>query len=338
MENKIKKILLSTLISLSIIQLSSCKKDENKITISEVTHSLFYAPMYIAKEKGFFKEEGLDIDIITSPGADKVMASLLSKDATIGLMGPEASIYVYNNGQKDYAVNFAQLTRTDGSFLLGRDKNEIFTYDNLKGKTIIGGRQGGMPEMVLEYILKEKGYSITRNGKDLSKDINIRTDIAFDVMTAAFVNGEADYVTAFEPNATELEMMNKGYILSSLGEELNTSIPYTCFSILKSNLETKKEQIRKFVKAIEKALSYTLNHEANELVPLLKKEFSTSSNEEIEKVLTNYKKIKAWPETTKFSKESFDKLIDIVKLAGELDKSIVVPYDKLVSQEFLFNY
>lgn len=338
MENKIKKILLSTLISLSIIQLSSCKKDENKITISEVTHSLFYAPMYIAKEKGFFKEEGLDIDIITSPGADKVMASLLSKDATIGLMGPEASIYVYNNGQKDYAVNFAQLTRTDGSFLLGRDKNEIFTYDNLKGKTIIGGRQGGMPEMVLEYILKEKGYSITRNGKDSSKDINIRTDIAFDVMTAAFVNGEADYVTAFEPNATELEMMNKGYILSSLGEELNTSIPYTCFSILKSNLETKKEQIRKFVKAIEKALSYTLNHEANELVPLLKKEFSTSSNEEIEKVLTNYKKIKAWPETTKFSKESFDKLIDIVKLAGELDKSIVVPYDKLVSQEFLFNY
>ena len=338
MENKIKKILLSTLISLSIIQLSSCKKDENKITISEVTHSLFYAPMYIAKEKGFFKEEGLDIDIITSPGADKVMASLLSKDATIGLMGPEASIYVYNNGQKDYAVNFAQLTRTDGSFLLGRDKNEIFTYDNLKGKTIIGGRQGGMPEMVLEYILKEKGYSITRNGKDLSKDINIRTDIAFDVMTAAFVNGEADYVTAFEPNATELEMMNKGYILSSLGEELNTSIPYTCFSILKSNLETKKEQIRKFVKAIEKALSYTLNHEANELVPLLKKEFSTSSNEDIEKVLTNYKKIKAWPETTKFSKESFDKLIDIVKLAGELDKSIVVPYDKLVSQEFLFNY
>lgn len=338
MENKIKKILLSTLISLSIIQLSSCKKDENKITISEVTHSLFYAPMYIAKEKGFFKEEGLDIDIITSPGADKVMASLLSKDATIGLMGPEASIYVYNNGQKDYAVNFAQLTRTDGSFLLGRDKNEIFTYDNLKGKTIIGGRQGGMPEMVLEYILKEKGYSITRNGKDLSKDINIRTDIAFDVMTAAFVNGEADYVTAFEPNATELEMMNKGYILSSLGEELNTSIPYTCFSILKSNLETKKEQIRKFVKAIEKALSYTLNHEANELVPLLKKDFSTSSNEEIEKVLTNYKKIKAWPETTKFSKESFDKLIDIVKLAGELDKSIVVPYDKLVSQEFLFNY
>ena len=338
MENKIKKILLSTLISLSIIQLSSCKKDENKITISEVTHSLFYAPMYIAKEKGFFKEEGLDIDIITSPGADKVMASLLSKDATIGLMGPEASIYVYNNGQKDYAVNFAQLTRTDGSFLLGRDKNEIFTYDNLKGKTIIGGRQGGMPEMVLEYILKEKGYSITRNGKDLSKDINIRTDIAFDVMTAAFVNGEADYVTAFEPNATELEMMNKGYILSSLGEELNTSIHYTCFSILKSNLETKKEQIRKFVKAIEKALSYTLNHEANELVPLLKKEFSTSSNEEIEKVLTNYKKIKAWPETTKFSKESFDKLIDIVKLAGELDKSIVVPYDKLVSQEFLFNY
>ena len=338
MENKIKKILLSTLISLSIIQLSSCKKDENKITISEVTHSLFYAPMYIAKEKGFFKEEGLDIDIITSPGADKVMASLLSKDATIGLMGPEASIYVYNNGQKDYAVNFAQLTRTDGSFLLGRDKNEIFTYDNLKGKTIIGGRQGGMPEMVLEYILKEKGYSITRNGKDPSKDINIRTDIAFDVMTAAFVNGKADYVTAFEPNATELEMMNKGYILSSLGEELNTSIPYTCFSILKSNLETKKEQIRKFVKAIEKALSYTLNHEANELVPLLKKDFSTSSNEEIEKVLTNYKKIKAWPETTKFSKESFDKLIDIVKLAGELDKSIVVPYDKLVSQEFLFNY
>lgn len=335
MKKILNKILLSSLLGLSLFQLSGCTKDDNKITISEVTHSLFYAPMYIAKEKGFFKEEGLDIDIITSPGADKVMASLLSKDATIGLMGPEASVYVYNNGQKDYAVNFAQLTRTDGSFLLGRNKEESFNYDDLKGKTIIGGRQGGMPEMVLEYILKEKGYSITRNGQDPSKDINIRTDISFDVMTAAFVNGEADYVTAFEPNATQLEMMNKGHILSSLGETLNTSIPYTCFSVLKSNLQTKKDQIKRFVKAIEKALSYTINHSSSELVPLLKRDFSTSSNEEIEKVLNNYKKIKAWPETTKFTEESFDKLIDIVKLAGELEESVVVPYSKLVTQEFI---
>lgn len=331
---KVKKISIIMCI-LFALPFVSCKKKSNEITVSEVTHSLFYAPMYIAKEKGFFNEEGLDVSIITSAGADKVMASLLSKDATIGLMGPEASVYVYNNGQKDYAVNFAQLTKKDGSFLLGRNKEGSFTYNNLKGKTIIGGRQGGMPEMVLEYVLKSKGYSITRNSKDMNADINIRTDISFDVMTGAFINGEADYVTAFEPNASQIELSKKGYIVSSIGDQLDEEIPYTCFSALKSVLDTKKEEIKKFVSAIEKGLNYVLNHTSEELVPLLTKEFSSNTHEEIKHVIDNYKSIDVWPKNTYFTKKSFDKLIEIVTLAGELDKSIVIPYDKLVNQDFL---
>ena len=155
MKLKIIKFLLFVPMLLGIIPLSSCNRNENKLTIAEVTHSIFYAPMYVAKNKGYFEEVGLEVDIITTRGADKVMAALLSKDAQIGLMGPEASVYVYQNGQKDYAVNFAQLTQKDGSFLLGRDKVEKFSYDILKGKTIIGGRQGGFPAMTLEYMIKQ---------------------------------------------------------------------------------------------------------------------------------------------------------------------------------------
>ena len=195
-----KTNLLLIPILLSSIQLTACGNTNlNTITVAEVTHSLFYAPMYIAKNAGFFNEVGLDIDIITTPGADKVMASLLSKDADIGLMGPEATVYIYQNGQKDYAVNFAQLTQKDGSFLLGREKIENFSYDMLKGKTIIGGRKGGMPEMTLEYTLKEHGI-------DPKKDLTIDTSIAFAAMSGAFIGGTGDFVTLFELNAKILTL------------------------------------------------------------------------------------------------------------------------------------
>ena len=331
-----KKInLLLIPILLSSIPLSACGNiNTNKITIAEVTHSLFYAPLYIAENAGFFDEVGLDIDIITTPGADKVMSALLSKDAQIGLMGPEATVYIYQNGQQDNAVNFAQLTQKDGSFLLGREKIDNFSYDMLKGKTIIGGRKGGMPEMTLEYVLKNKGLTITQNGLDPNADVNIRVDVSFDATSGVFVAGESDFVTAFEPTASQIEKSGQGYIVSSIGEDSGI-IPYTCFSSLKSYFENNEEKLIKFTKAIKKGLDFVNSNESSSLVKYLSPSFTSSSEEEITSVINNYKSIEAWPTKLGFEKNNFDKLIDIVKEAGELDKDIQVPYDKLVTNTII---
>ncbi len=328
---KIKNILL---IPMMLFSLASCNKNDNKITIAEVTHSLFYAPLYVAKNAGFFNDVGLDIDIVTTPGSDKVMASLLSKDAQIGLMGPEASVYVYNNGQENYAINFAQLTQKDGSFLLGREKIDNFDYSMLKGKTIIGGRKGGMPEMTLEHVLKKNGLTITQNGQDKNADVNIRVDVSFDATSGVFVAGESDYVTAFEPTASQIEATKKGYIVSSIGKDSGI-VPYTCFSSVKSYFEGNKDKLKKFTTAIKKGLDYINNTETNKIIEYLKPSFQTSKDDEIESVINNYKKIEAWPNKLGFTKENFTKLIDIVKEAGELDKDIKIPYDKLVTNEMI---
>lgn len=329
----IKSLILMPLLS-CLLPLTSCNSS-NTITVSEVTHSLFYAPLYIANNKGYFLEEGIDVNIITTPGADKVMASLISKDSQIGLMGPEATIYVHQNGQKDYAVNFAQLTQKDGSFLLGRDKVDSFSYDLLKGKTIIGGRKGGMPEMTLEYILKKNGLSITQNGEDKSADVNIRTDVSFDATTGVFVSGESDYCTAFEPVGTQIEKQNKGHIIASLGELLNEEIPYTCFSSLKSYLENNEDKLIKFTKGILKGLIFVNENDVNEIIPYLRKDFPSSNDDELRKVIFNYKKINTWPSSMNFTEDSFNKLVDIIKEANELDKSITVPYNDLVTNKII---
>ncbi len=328
---KIKNILL---IPMMLFSLASCNNNDNKITIAEVTHSLFYAPLYIAKNAGFFNDVGLEIDIVTTPGADKVMASLLSKDAQIGLMGPEASVYVYNNGQENYAINFAQLTQKDGSFLLGREKIDNFDYSMLKGKTIIGGRKGGMPEMTLEHVLKKNGLTITQNGKDKNADVNIRVDVSFDATSGVFVAGESDYVTAFEPTASQIEATKKGYIVSSIGKDSGI-VPYTCFSSVKSYFENNKDKLKKFTNAIKKGLDYINNNETNKIIEYLKPSFITSKDEEIISVINNYKKIEAWPNKLGFTQDNFNKLIDIVKEAGELDKDTKIPYDKIVTNEMI---
>ena len=328
---KIKNILL---IPMMLFSLASCNNNDNKITIAEVTHSLFYAPLYIAKNAGFFNDVGLDIDIVTTPGSDKVMASLLSKDAQIGLMGPEASVYVYNNGQENYAINFAQLTQKDGSFLLGREKIDNFDYSMLKGKTIIGGRKGGMPEMTLEHVLKKNGLTITQNGQDKNADVNIRVDVSFDATSGVFVAGESDYVTAFEPTASQIEATKKGYIVSSIGKDSGI-VPYTCFSSVKSYFENNKDKLKKFTNAIKKGLDYINNNETNKIIEYLKPSFITSKDEEIISVINNYKKIEAWPNKLGFTQDNFNKLIDIVKEAGELDKDTKIPYDKIVTNEMI---
>lgn len=328
---KIKKLLLTALF-LSSLFLNSCKNDGlTNITVAEVTHSLFYAPQYIAINKGYFKDEGLNVNVITTPGADKTMAALLSKEAQIGLMGPEATVYVYNGGEKNYAVNFAQLTQKDGSFLLGREKIDDFTYDMLKGKTLIGGRKGGMPEMTLEYVLKNQGLTVTRNGENLSADVNIRTDVNFDVMAGVFTAGQSDYVTLFEPSASQVERNGIGHIVASIGESSGV-VPYTCYSSLKDYLSDNSETINKFTRAIKRGLEFVYSASMDELVEALSPSFVSSDNEEITRVMTNYLNIQAWPTSLELKEENYNRLIEIVTMAGELDKP--APFEKIVNNTF----
>ena len=328
---KIKKLLLTALF-LSSLFLNSCKNDGlTNITVAEVTHSLFYAPQYIAINKGYFKDEGLNVNVITTPGADKTMAALLSKEAQIGLMGPEATVYVYNGGEKNYAVNFAQLTQKDGSFLLGREKIDNFTYDMLKGKTLIGGRKGGMPEMTLEYVLKNQGLTVTRNGEDLNADVNIRTDVNFDVMAGVFTAGQSDYVTLFEPSASQVERNGIGHIVASIGESSGV-VPYTCYSSLKDYLSDNSETINKFTRAIKRGLEFVYSASMDEIVEALSPSFVSSDNEEITRVMTNYLNIQAWPTSLELKEENYNRLIEIVTMAGELDKP--APFEKIVNNTF----
>lgn len=257
------------------------------------------------------------------------MAALLSKDAQIGLMGPEASIYVYNQGQDDYAINFAQLTQKDGSFLISKDYYENWSFDMLKGKTIIGGRKGGMPEMVLEYVLKQKGLDVGRD--DPNHEVNVRTDVQFDVMAGVFASGQGDYVALFEPTASQVVSMNKGHIVASLGKE-SGEIPYTCYSSLKSYISDNKDVLTKFTNAIKKGLQYVNTHTPLEIAEVIKPHFETNTVGEIETVVKNYKSIEAWPSSILLKEEGLNKLMDIMELANELDKR--APYDKIVTKEF----
>lgn len=315
--------------------LTGCHKEDGftHITIAEVTHSLFYAPQYIAIEQGFFEEEGLKVDVITTPGADKTMAALLSKEAQIGLMGPEASVYVYNGGESNYAINFAQLTQKDGSFLLGREAITDFTYDLLKGKTLIGGRKGGMPEMTLEYVLKKNGLTITQNGENPSADVNIRTDVSFDVMAGVFTAGQSDFVTLFEPSASQVVRNGIGHIVASIGAS-SGEVPYTCYSATKKYMEAHPEVLSAFTRAVKKGLDYLYSHSLDELAAALSSSFTSSDSVEIKNVLTNYLAIEAWPKTLTLKEENYQRLIEIITMAGEL-KGEAAPFEKIVNNSFI---
>ncbi len=298
----------------------SDKKDTTKVTLAEVAHTIFYAPQYVAIEKGYFKDYGIDIDLVLTSGADKVTAAVLSGDADIGFSGSEATIYVYNGGEKDYLKTFAQLTQKDGTFLVSRKKYDNFKLEDLKGKSVIGGRAAGMPEMTLEYALKQ-------NGIDPKNDVNIDTSVAFAAMSGAFIGGQGDFVTLFEPNATEVEQQGYGYVVASVGE-LGGVVPYTSYSARESYIEKNKELIKNFDKAIQKGLDYVKNHTDKEVAQTILKQFPDTSLNDLESAVKRYREADTWPETTKFSKESFDHLQDIMIDYGALDKK--VSYEKLM--------
>ncbi len=291
-----------------------------EITLAEVTHSIFYAPQYVAIEEGYFEEVGIDVELILTSGADKVTAAVLSGDADIGFCGSEGTIYVYNGGEKDYLKTFAQLTQKDGSFLVSREKIEDFSLEDLEGKTVLGGRAGGMPEMTLEYALKQ-------NGIDPEKDVEIDTSIDFAAMGGAFIGGQGDFVTLFEPNALELEKEGYGYVVASVGE-LGGVVPYTSYSARISFIEENEELIENFTKAIQKGIDYVHNHTDEEVAKAIVDQFPDTSIEDIAKVVKRYRDIDAWPKTTEFSEDSFNHLQDIMIDYGAITEK--VPYDELM--------
>lgn len=295
-----------------------------KVKVAEVTHSIFYAPQYVAHALGYFEEEGLDVEIILAAGADKVTAAVLSGDVEIGFCGSEATIYVYNNGEKDYLVTFAGLTKRDGSFIVSREKYDNFTLNNLKGKTIIGGRIGGMPEMTLEWTLKEAGL-------DVKSDLTIDTSIAFASMSGAFIGGIGDFVSLFEPNALQIEKQGYGYVVASLGE-LGGVVPYTAYNARKSYIEQNPDVIKSFTKAIQKGLDYVHSHSSSEIADVIIKYFPDTSRTDLEKIIERYKNIDSWFDTTYITEDNFNHIQEIAKNAGQLDN--FAPFDKLVNNDY----
>ena len=323
-----KKIVCGILLgSLAVFSLTGCRSENSgkmPVTLNEVAHSIFYAPQYAAIELGYFDEEGIDLTLVNGGGADKVMTALVSKEADIGFMGSEASIYTYAGGEEDYAVNFAQLTQRAGNFLVGREPDPDFTWDKLIGKKVLGGRAGGMPQMVFEYILK-------KNGIDPKNDLTIDQSISFGLTAAAFTGNDADYTVEFEPFATGLELEKQGYVVASLGTE-SGYVPYTAYCAKKSYIEKNPEIIQKFTNAIQKGMDYVNTHSAEEIAKVIHPQFKETPIENVTAIVERYKSQDTWKQDLVFERESFDLLQNILEEAGELPER--VPYEKLVTTEF----
>lgn len=306
--------------------LSGCssKNDLQTVRLCEVTHSIFYAPQYAAMELGYFEEEGIEIELSNGGGADKVMSAVLSDSMDIGLAGPEACIYVYNEGNDDYPQVFAQLTKRDGSMLVGRTEQPDFTWQSLKGSHILPGRKGGVPYMAFEYALKE-------NGLDPAADLLLDTSVQFDNMTGAFLGGTADYVTVFEPAASSLQAEGKGYIVAAVGDAVG-DLPYTAYFAKSSYMEENAELIQGFTNAVAKGEAWVKTHSAEEVAKLVAPHFADTDLELLTSAVENYQKVGAYCETPVMSKESFDRLQTVMESAGELSQRAA--FDAVVNNTF----
>ena len=319
-------ILLVVLLGIQayLVRKSKTESDSIAIKVNEVTRSVFYAPQYVAINNGFFKENGIEIELTTGQGADAVMTSVLSNQCDIGFAGPEASIYVYNEGKEDYCQVFAQMTKRDGSFLVSKTENKNFSWQDVKGKTIIPGRKGGVPYMTLEYVLKQ-------NGIIPGKDVTLDDSIKFDLMAGAFASGNADYVTLFEPTASQTELQKKGYIVASVGEA-SGEIPYTAYFTKKSYIEKNSNIIQGFTNAIAKGEKWVKEHSSKEIAETIQSFFPSTDVEVLAAAIQSYKDIDAWNENPVLKEESFDRLQEVMLQAGELKEK--APYDKIVNNEF----
>lgn len=328
-----KKIIIAVIICVLIIVVSvtsivlSKRQNDNtlkNIRVNEVTRSVFYAPQYVAIANGYFEEEGLKIELTTGQGADKVMTAVVAGQSDIGFAGPEASIYVYNEGKEDYCQVFAQLTKKDGSFLVSRTNDTEFKWTDLKGKTVIPGRKGGVPYMTLEYVLK-------KNGLNPSKDLTLDDSIKFDLMAGAFSGGTANYVTLFEPTASMTENAGKGYVVASVGEAAG-EIPYTAYFAKKSYIEQNSDTIQKFTNAIYKGQEWVKEHSSREIAEKIQSFFPDTDIELLSSVLQSYIDIDAWNSDPILKQESFDRLQTVMEEAGELSKK--APYEEIVNNHY----
>lgn len=331
---KITIIVIVAVVILGVITAMIISKDKGEentgttvVKVNEVTRSVFYSPQYAAIALGYFKEYGIEIELTTGQGADKVMTAVLAGQSDIGFAGPEAAIYVYNEGKTDYMQVFAQMTKKDGSFLVSKTNDKEFEWSDLKGKTIIPGRKGGVPYMTFEYVLKQKGLNP-------ETDLVLDDSITFDLMAGAFAGGNAEYVTLFEPTASMTEKQGVGYIVASVGEEAG-EIPYTAYFAKKSYIADNEELIQNFTNAIYKGQKWVEEHSAKEIAELVKEFFPDTDIEMLESSIQRYKDIDAWNKTPVLTKESFEKLQDVMQEAGELDKR--ANYNDIINNKYAEN-
>ena len=323
---KIVSILICFLLLLT--PMVGCNKENGNlktIRLNEVTHSVFYTPLYVAIEKGYFEEQGLKIELTNGGGADSSMTAVLSKTADIGLMGPETVIYVYKQNKADYPVVFGQLTNRDGAFLVSRKSEPDFKWEDLKGKEILAGRKGGVPAMTFEYIL---------NQLDMfdGVDFTLNYDVQFNLMTSAFLSGTADYCTVFEPTASEYEQEGKWHVVASVGTQ-GGEIPYTSFIALQSYIKDNRNELKAFITAIKKAHEFIDQNTEKVVAEAIVKQFPSTSINSIEKSIKSYKGIDAWKKDLKGTMESFDRLQNIMINAGELDQK--VDFNKIVNNSIV---
>lgn len=296
------------------------EKKLQKVTLNEVAHSIFYAPMYVAIEKDYFKDAGIDLELITGFGADKTMTAVLSNEADIGFMGPETTVYTYNEGANDKIVNFAQLTQRAGNFLVAREEMPDFRWEDLKGRKVLGGRSGGMPQMVFEYVLKQQGINP-------EKDLTIDKSIDFGSTAAAFSGGNGDFSVEFEPGATNLEKEGSGYVVASLGVD-SGYVPYTAFSAKESYIKKHPELIQSFTNALQKGMTYVNNHSAAEIAKVIAPQFKDTDEATIAMIVERYQKQDTWKDDLVFTKDSYELLLDILEEAGVLTDR--PPYKDLI--------
>lgn len=328
MKKKLCAVFLGVCLATTVLVACGDKNVTTKtVRLNEVAHSIFYAPLYVALERGYFEEEGLNIELSTGFGADKTTTALLSGEADIGLMGPESTIYLYQEGSTDPIINFAQLTQRAGNFLVSREKIDDFDWDMLKGKELIGGRKGGMPQMILEYVLKLKGM-------DPDQDVNLMQNIDFANTSGAFTGGTGDFTVEFEPQASLLEEQGAGYVVASLGVE-SGYVPYTCFSAKKSYIENNEETIQAFTNAIQRGMDFCKEKEAEEIATVIAPQFPDTEEDLLVKIVERYDAQDSFKEEVLFEENSFTLLQNILQEAGELEEK--VPYEDLVTTQFADN-
>lgn len=327
----LKRLAACAMVVMTVVAMAGCGAGKTasgdkktKVVLNEVAHSIFYAPMYVAIEEGYFAENGIELELVTGFGADKTMTAVLTGGADIGFMGCESTVYTYAGGTADYVVNFAQLTQRAGNFLVAREPIDDFNWNMLKGRKVLGGRAGGMPEMVFEYIL-------AKNGIDPKNDLNIDQSIDFGSTAAAFSGGQGDFTVEFEPHATALEKKGEGYVVASLGED-SGYVPYTSFSAKKSYLDNNKETVQAFTNALQKGMDYVQSHSPEEIAKVIAPQFAETDIETLTTIVARYHAQDTWKADLVFKKESFDLLQNILEDSGVLNQR--VPYEDLVITTF----